>query len=325
MTTDPTTDKMTVVFACDDGVALPLAVALRSVLACCRADELDLIVIDGGLSADSKQRCLASTGGKVEFLRPHDEAVDVVGFMAPDVTAATHLRFQIPMLLPDRRRAIYLDTDVVVLQDLAELWRIALADDCPFGAVIEMSFPRGLVDLRPFGFGARGAYCNAGVLLMNLEQLRRDRVHPRASDWVATHQPPLADQDALNVLFEPHWQILPPKWNTQVSKSYIASDCLSEADYNAAQANPGVAHFAGRVKPWHLGGESQAHWDRWDDFARQIAWSAAERTAYVAASTMKVMTSELQRRLRAIERLHPGFDRAGFVERIARSLVPTAG
>jgi lipopolysaccharide biosynthesis glycosyltransferase len=101
-------------------------------------------------------------------------------------------------------------------------------------------------------------YLNSGVLLMNLEHLRRNDgvgalvefVQERASDllWV--------DQDALNVVFDGQWLELHPRWNAQ--NSFFRWTAWSEEAIGATRLretveDPAILHFEGPAlaKPWH--------------------------------------------------------------------------
>ena len=87
-------------------------------------------------------------------------------------------------------------------------------------------------------------YFNAGVLLINLDAWRRERISKKALEYL-THNPlsPLSDQDALNVACDGLWKKLDPRWNFQ---GHYEKRIL---DMNAEE-RPWIAHFVGRRKPW---------------------------------------------------------------------------
>ena len=101
---------------------------------------------------------------------------------------AMFYRFFIPyLLLPQGiEKALYLDSDIIVNLDIAELWQIEL-DDKPLGAVPELyqlkdkeasieRTNRAVASCRE-GFIKTEDYFNSGVLLMNLKVLREEEAN----------------------------------------------------------------------------------------------------------------------------------------------------
>jgi lipopolysaccharide biosynthesis glycosyltransferase len=112
--------------------------------------------------------------------------------------------------------------------------------------------------LRGLGVDDPRRYLNSGVLLMDLELLRRRGtaaellrcVHERGDEllWV--------DQDALNLVLGDDWHELPPRWNAQNSLwswRPWAVDVLGAEAVDDAVRTPAVLHFEGPwlCKPWH--------------------------------------------------------------------------
>jgi lipopolysaccharide biosynthesis glycosyltransferase len=104
-------------------------------------------------------------------------------------------------LLPDK--VLYLDTDTVFADDPAELFHLPL-DGCEMGAV------RDRYGCHFFGVN----YCNAGVLLLNLAELRRTGALSKAAALCARKKIFLSDQSALNKAVG-RKKILPRRFNEQ--------------------------------------------------------------------------------------------------------------
>ncbi len=87
----------------------------------------------------------------------------------------TYFRLFIPDLYPDFNKAIYLDSDIVLMSDVAELYNIniernllgVVADDIIQKNEIFQEYVEKVVGVESYK-----TYFNAGVLLMNLEVLR---------------------------------------------------------------------------------------------------------------------------------------------------------
>lgn len=165
-------------------------------------------------------------------------------------------RVFLPERLPHLDRVLYLDADTLVVDSLLPLWQTELRDSYA-AAVSNILAPR-LRD-RPLKLGLRNAanYFNSGVLLMNLDALRREAVGDKVLAYARAHGARLMwqDQDPLNVVFDERWHKLHPRWNCQSSLFYYEDGVplFGAQAVREARANPAIVHFEGpdAVKPWH--------------------------------------------------------------------------
>lgn len=162
------------------------------------------------------------------------------------------------MLPPGVERALYLDADVIALASLAPL--LGSSGDPQarlLAAARDMGEPCGHAALAAAGWKAGDPYFNAGVLVLDVGQLRaragearRILAAPSATAALRFH-----DQDVLNLLCRGGaWQPLPLAWNAQGLGSYAAfrtaaearrPALLSPAELRALEARPRVVHFTG--------------------------------------------------------------------------------
>lgn len=168
-------------------------------------------------------------------------------------TESTLDRLLLPQLLPRLERVIYLDVDLVVMGDLAPLWRLALGDRplaakpssspgtewgiqmiyhalSALPAVEAAAWRRALHQHGGLGFKA----FNAGVLVMNLARMRQDGATGTMLGLV--RHAAMNDQDALNVYAGTRYLPLDPSWNAAPRQD----------DTVGAR----IVHFVGPVKPW---------------------------------------------------------------------------
>ena len=186
----------------------------------------------------------------VEFLRM-DKAV--FGDSAPGgghAAAEPFFRLAIADMKPDLKKAIYLDSDLVVLKDLAELWGMDTGG-CYAGVVEDlMSFKN---KKRKDAF-ERGRYFNSGVMLLNLERIRQDfrtstflELAGRNRDWIRYYE-----QDVVNMAFKNNVIFLPLRWN--LSSGYFRKTpvlpCRTKEEMRDALGDPGIVHYTGPDKPW---------------------------------------------------------------------------
>jgi lipopolysaccharide biosynthesis glycosyltransferase len=257
----PGPNRITVVTAADRRYAVALAVMGRSLIDNLSPRwKLDLHVLDGGLPVRDRRKVLGSWDPSrvaVRWIRPR--ARDLRGLpRLPWYGDAIYFRFLAPKLLPPRvRRAIYLDADVLVLDDLSRLWRTGLRGRA-FGAVQDTGFitiDQAYFPWRQMGISPTEKYLNSGVLLMDLPRWRKERVSERALAYLEApgHEVAFPDQDALNALFAGKWRPLDPRWNVVLDSAYHCLQKLPLDDRKPlarAVAKPGILHFAAGPKPW---------------------------------------------------------------------------
>lgn len=151
-------------------------------------------------------------------------------------STATCVRYLIPEIIQDCDSVLYLDSDLVVVGNLEELFSLELGEDLIAG--VQDDF----VSTRPWGremqtrYGV-AAYVNAGVLLMNLRQMREEGVTAKFLNLDAGNNFPFRDQDVINAVCSGRVVLLDQKYNY-----FIFDGGLSAKIY----------HFAGNLKPWYV-------------------------------------------------------------------------
>src|SRR6266581_2276610 len=183
---------------------------------------VDLKVLDGGISPPSRDalsRLIDRVGGRahLEFT-----TVDASAFgkatLGPGKSHMTYCRILLPHLL-DVPRLIYLDCDVLVFRDLAQLFDLELAPGKVLAAPRD-SETLSLADDSPtiadaINLPREGAYFNCGVMSMNLDALRRQNFLQRSveflNSWSGKYR--FWDQSAINFLLHGQIDELPEYWN----------------------------------------------------------------------------------------------------------------
>lgn len=173
-------------------------------------------------------------------------------------SAMTFARLWLPDLLPDVERVIYLDADLVVRVNLAEMW-IEETKAAPLAGVSRspLSQTNDSTFLQGMGLPPDFPYINAGVLLMNLKGWREGNLVAKCRDYLAENAQsvPSGDQTVLNYVFHDRMAYLPTRYNLPLNPT--------QASITSEQYVPGkVYHLIGRPKPWEPGGtwlNAQSH------------------------------------------------------------------
>jgi lipopolysaccharide biosynthesis glycosyltransferase len=167
------------------------------------------------------------------------------GWMIRDInhfSEAAYYRLLISQVVPETR-VIYLDCDLVVTCGLSQLFAFDLQGKWIAGRPDPHGVATSGIRLPP-----GDPYLNSGVLLMDVEALRRHRPFERVREIYAAHESEVmwADQCVINKLAEGSKAVLPPQWNVLMH----AVPLDQTAAHLAAHDGRGVIHFSGRTKPW---------------------------------------------------------------------------
>ena len=189
------------------------------------------------------------------------------------ITVPTYYRLLLPSLLPNVKKCIYLDCDVIVKKDLSDLYSIDIegyyvAGVRAAGYFYPESSAKSTCDC--LGISSISNYINAGVMLLNLDLLRKDNVEPIFKE-LAFKKYPSQDQDVINKVCFSKTKILAPKFNAMTKYKlespdfYFTRNCLQNAYglelWTEARLHPYIIHYADKIKPWNdLNSDSSADW-----------------------------------------------------------------
>lgn len=129
-----------------------------------------------------------------------------------------------PQLLPVDK-ILYLDVDTIVADSLQEMYDTDLS-----GKWLAWVKEKGFYN--PYDRD----YFNFGVALMNLKQMREDKVSERLLQLLNTQYFTFHEQDAMNLIAEGKYVELPRRYNE--------SQCTGTTDH------PAIVHFAG-IREWY--------------------------------------------------------------------------
>lgn len=233
-------------FSTDDNYLPFLAVSIRSMLHNASPDyHYAIHILNSGLDHTRVAPILEMRRENAEIhlvdvshaLRPIAERLNLRDYY----TVSIYFRLFIASMFPQYHKAIYLDADIAVNGDIAELYQI------PLGAHIVGAVSDDIIaschDFRMYAEEAIGVpyrrYFNSGVLLMNLDAFRMEHIEEKFVYLLdAYHFDTVCpDQDYLNVLCRDRVLYLDKGWN----KMSI------DTDYPGL---PNLIHYNMFYKPW---------------------------------------------------------------------------
>ncbi len=255
-------------FAIDDGYMPFLAVALESLIEnSSKKYYYSIKVLYTNISEENKKKInkYKRENVNIEFvdLNYYIEKVKDKLYTRDYYTNTTYFRLFIANLYPQYNKAIYLDSDIVVLGDIAELYNQDIGDNLIAAApddVIQTTKVFQEYAEKVVGVADYRNYFNAGILLMNLDEFRRFDFQNKFLYLLETIKFTVAqDQDYLNRLCKGKVKIIDKGWD----KMPIGNDDFNEKDLK-------IIHYNLADKPWHYDNI------RYKDYF----WKYAKKTEY---------------------------------------------
>ncbi len=168
-------------------------------------------------------------------------------------TVAASYRLLLPDLLPELDEVLYMDCDIIIQNNVAQLFRETSLDNFYMAGVFEAALPGQFAHLAEIDCEP-GKYMNSGFLLMNLRRLRHDQMVPKFLEASKNDKLEFPDQDVINILCKDQLLGLAPHWNSirtfllpQYKGEFLTY--YSEQEWKDVQKN-GNVHYTG-PKPWN--------------------------------------------------------------------------
>lgn len=201
-------------------------------------------------------------GGVFLNILPIEDLQNRLGIEVPNTIALTsYARLFLAQLLPESvHRILYLDTDIIVNDDLGRLWDLGGNEDFKIGGVLDIF--EGTASKTDVGLQENAPYVNSGVLLINVDHWRKDDMARKFMDFLYAHDGHVHhhDQGIINGTYGGNISILPPEYNvhtTVLSHPYkviakIADPHYSEEALENAKRHPAIIHFTEGFlnRPW---------------------------------------------------------------------------
>ena len=223
-----------------------------------------VVVFGNGWSDKDKRimKALENEFAKVEFREVDAEQFANVQLKSGFPLATAYNVLAPLFLLAGESRAIYMDADMVVTEDLSALWTLQLGT--PVGAVLDahivwMASPSMWRPWKEEGLEPLTPYLNTGLMLIDLDHWRAERLTERTLEYLEKYELPCVDQDALNLALRGEFDQLHPRYNSMPYhhlKMLRYLDTIESDDViGEAITKPAVIHYHRSFfgKPWTFG------------------------------------------------------------------------
>ena len=164
-----------------------------------------------------------------------------------------YYRLAAPSLLPkELDRILYLDTDILVINSLRELYETDFEGNC-YAACTHTREILTKINRVRLGAKEEAAYINTGVLLMNLPVLRETIHMTDIFEYAGRQRLFLPDQDILSALYGDRVKLVDTlRYNLsdRILMIYNAEHIRHPIDLEWIRQNGVIIHYCGKNKPW---------------------------------------------------------------------------
>ena len=239
----------------------------------------DIIVMTWDMKAETAEKLTAMANGRRNIsIRVVDVSNEIESYVAIAKKRSDYERFSatgvirllLPELLTEFDKILNLDCDMVLCADAAELDAYDLSEyymggvpDTICYVLNRRSGEKQFTDellFEKLKLDSAADYVNAGLLLLNLKNIRRDFSTDEIMEFAQNDGTFFTcyEQDTFNGLFRKKKLKLPAEWNWIIDTyclmsngafAYPINDPFLKK-YTSAGKNPKNIHYVGQIKPW---------------------------------------------------------------------------
>lgn len=239
-------ESINLFFAVDDNYCPFLSSALESIIQNAgKKDIYNIFVLHNGVS-QANQQIITSQAAKhnIKFVDISPKLKELANRLAirDYYTVTTYCRMFIPNMFPSLDKALYLDSDIVVNGNIAALYHTNLGNNL-VGAIPDSAVQNTkefiLYVEKALGI-KKEKYFNAGILLMNLKEMRKWNFEEKFINLLSKYTFKVAqDQDYLNVLTHGRVKYITYNWNV-----------MPIPNNNCPSLTKDLIHYNMLWKPW---------------------------------------------------------------------------
>ena len=281
-------------FAVNNGYAPYLGVALASLVEHAGKYEYELIVLYRNLNEHHRELLehivdqfgRESAGSfRLRFMEMPLSTADynfASGYKS--LSIESWYRLFAPSLFPEYDKILWLDSDILVRDDVSKLYATDLGDNwiaaCQWDygiiGLLERERRQKQPKLGPYFTKVLGGKCpkenyvNAGVILFNLRAMREQNVQEKLLQAAQNPAMHFHDQCAINMVCQGHIHYVDSEWNGLVSYNLNELPLKYRKKALLDRKNRKIVHWAANQKPWRTSLVTGA--DEWWAFARQTPY-----------------------------------------------------
>lgn len=251
---------MKVCFITDENYAVPTMAAIKSLIDT-QKEKMSIYVLSTGTFKDGVDcfKLLSTKNADIEVIEFERNPYEDIDTKHAHVSKAALLKFLLPNIFKDLDKILYLDSDILVLDDISDLYNIELADK--YAAVV--SDMAAVIDNSNHTKLGLKTYFNSGVMLLNLSKMREENLTDKLIENKKNeNNHSYMDQDVLNKTFNENVLFVSPNFNLmkanlrgekhsfkykQIANFYH----VSLEQVRNVLTSPAILHMTNKLKPWN--------------------------------------------------------------------------
>ena len=268
------TDSISIICVCDNHYAVLLATLIKSIESNHHTDEkLTFFLVDDGVSVKSKRRINDSINPENTTLHwlpivdclPENTKLPIDKGSLP---LSIYIRLFIPYFIPKYvKKIIFLDVDMVMLEDISKLWNTDIGDKIV--AAVQDQFIQivsrwgGVNNYKELGIPPDNEYFNAGLMIVDIPKWEEAGITKKVLACITENKNSISfyDQYGLNAILYKNWHRLHPLWNR-----FAYSE----------EEKPYLIHFTGRKPIYKTYPFNENYRDIFYHYLKQTEWQGFE-------------------------------------------------
>ncbi len=267
-------NNVTICFSSDNNYFPYLAVAIKSLIENSTPDKnYDIYILNTNINKINKDYLSEMLENKknvsvkyvniAQYLKKTGKFIFTVN---SHFSIETYYRFFIPSIFKNFEKILYLDTDMIILDDVAKIFEVDLGDNILAATndteVIRLLHSEKTLKIKKYfteklELKDSYNYFQAGVLLFNIKKMITENIQEKfIRKLIEVKHPIFVDQDILNSVCQGQTLYLPLEWNVEWQTPIFSKNPKKELPaehyekYMQTRKNPKIIHYAGIKKPW---------------------------------------------------------------------------
>lgn len=255
---------MKIVLCSDDNYAKHMASTMESIIVN-SSKKHDFVVLWTTLKYEIRQALLLHFQSKVNSIQFIELKAEMLSEIPkPKIEShfsiSAYLRIFIPLVLPNEDKVLYIDSDMIVREDIIELMTAPEVINGNYGVYAVEEVYDYIASLKGYKMKIVGdmsiPLLNSGLLIIDIIKWREEDYIRKMMFYIENNPTLLefVDQDALNNVFKGNFGAIHPRWNMgdiQFNPVFKGmSICYTSQQIDDAILKPAVIHFTWKHKPW---------------------------------------------------------------------------
>lgn len=293
--------EVAVTAASSDEYAPFLCVLLQSIVHnSTKTYNYDIVILSNNISSRNKKMIsgLIKENISIRFFEIASYLGNREFYTRDHVTVMTYVRLAVLDIFKHYSKVIYLDCDMIVNRDIAELYNTdvsryyvaAVRDTVMAGWSNDPQNEQYAYNRDTLKIKRIRDYFNGGVLLFNISLMRKKYSADDLLEMASTTQWKWFDQDVLNIVCQGKTYFLDQKWNfmahvydvPQQTAEFFAPYPMYKK-YKESAEEPWIVHYAGRVIPCFAPSVELAY----------MFWAYARMTPYYELIISAMITTQI--------------------------------